>query len=673
MTALRRSLPLVLALAALFAPARSNAASALHWSVLPATAPTPFDHTGALTAVSCVSESLCVAVDSEGHAFSTSNPTAASPSWSEAELDHGEALTAVSCAPGGPCVAVDGHGRAFVKIGSGAGGWSAATVPDGGKPLTGVSCPSSSLCVAVDEAGDVMTSGAPTSGAWTLASSNPGHHLTGVSCSSPTLCVAVDGAGNVLSSKAPTGAAAWPAQRVDAGALTGVSCWAAGVCVAIDDSGNALASADPLGSAATWSITPVDDGERLAGVSCAASGLCVGVDARGRAQASDDPTAAIPVWGESSADTAALTGVSCLPGGFCLAVDASGYAVAGRVPPPEARTLAVGEPTETQAALAGEVDPNDAALSACTFEYGTSLPYSQTAACETTPTANGGTQVVSVKLTGLSPNAAYHYRVAASTPIGAAVGVDETFTTKLSPQVPLIHPNPSITGTPANGQVLTCHAGTPAGAAVTLAYAWLRDQIPIAGATNATYSVKGQDTGHHLQCRVTTTDGGGSASATSAFVTIPVGGVAVSAGETAIGKASFQSPKVSVPVSCSTQASDGCQLTLRLTSVETLSGVRVVAVAARAKRSAHTSAAALRHRTVTLASLRVHLAPGARATVSATLSATARRLLAAKRTFTANLYLTGTVIGVIEAQLAQQLLTLTNPPRRASTHAARRS
>jgi hypothetical protein len=672
-TAIRRPqlLALALALGALLAPSSAQAAAPLRWSKTP----TPFDGTGTPTAVSCASESLCVAVDNKGRAFTSTDPTAASPSWSEVELDHGEAPTAVSCAPSGLCVAVDGHGRAFANADPGASAWSPATVPDESKPLSGVSCPSSSLCVAVGEGGDIATSTSPASGAWVLSSTHPGDTLTGVSCASQTLCVALDSGGDVLASGAPTGdSAEWPAQRIDATELSADSCSADTTCVAIDAGGDALASADPLASAATWSITPVDGGEQLAGVSCVASGLCVGVDARGKAQASDDPTAAIPVWSESSADTGALTGVSCLPGGFCLAVDAGGHAVAGRVPPPEATTLAPpGEITETDATLAGKVNPNDAVLSTCTFEYGTSLPYTQSTACATTPAASGGPQPVSAPLTGLAPNTTYHYRVTASSPSGAATGADETFTTLASPHVPIIHPNPSITGTPANGQVLTCHAGTPAGAVVTLAYAWLRDQVPIAGATNAAYGVKGQDTGHHLQCRVTTTDGGGSASATSAFVTIPVGGVPASAGETAVGKATFTSPKLSVPVSCSTQASGGCELTLRLTSVETLSGSRVVAVAARAKRSARASAAALRHRTVTLASVRVHLLPGAHATVTVTLTAAARRLLAAERTFTASLYVTGTVIGVIQAQLAQQLLTLTNPPHhRASTHAARR-
>jgi len=97
-----------------------------------------------------------------------------------------------------------------------------------------------------------------------------------------------------------------------------------------------------------------------------------------------------------------------------------------------------------------------------------------------------------------------------------------------------------------------------------------------------------------------------------------------------------------------------------------------VAIAARAKPMAHKSAAALRHVTVSLASVRVRLAQGAHVTVSAALDASARHLLASLRHFTGYVSVTGTVIGVIEAQLAHQLVTLSASSHAASTHAARR-
>jgi hypothetical protein len=620
----------VAALAVSLATASAQAAAPLTWS----SSAIPGGDT--LSAVSCASESLCVAVNHEGAGFSTSNPTSPSPHWSATVNDAGQSLNGVSCAPVGPCVAVDGAGKAWVS-----GDPSPSSVPGGGV-LTGISCPSAGLCVAVDEAGSVFTTTSPASGGWTLASSHPGH-LRAVSCSSQTLCVAVDSTGDVLSTTTPTGT--WAEQKLDSEELVSVSCSANGTCVAVDHGGNALASADPGSSAPTWSLTPIDS-EHLTAVSCASSGLCVAVDTHGLAWARDDPTSATPSWASSTAGSVSLAGVSCLAGGFCMAVNTLGSAVGGRVSAPEATTVKPTEVTDATATLAGVVNPNDAVLGACAFEYGTSVAYVQAIPCAVLPTALGGAQSVSAQLTGLAPNTTYHYRVVASSPSGAAVGADEAFTTAVSSLVAIVHPNPSIAGTPANGQRLTCHPNLPEGASAQLTYAWLRDQIPIPGATASTYTVKGQDTGHHLQCQVTATDGGGSATAKSAFVTIPVGGVPASVGETAVGKVSFKNGKVSVPVTCSTQASGGCQVALLLT----LAGG-----------TSH-------HRTVTLASIRVHLPQGGRETVAATLDATGRRLLAARRHLSAYVTVRGTVIGVIEAQLIRQLLTLSR-----SAHGARAS
>jgi hypothetical protein len=425
------------------------------------------------------------------------------------------------------------------------------------------------------------------------------------------------------------------------------------------------------------SLTPIDAAEALAAASCASSGLCATVNGRGQALASDAPATPTPGWTPSSADSAALTAISCLSGGWCLAVDATGYSVTGKVPPPTATTSPPpeSEVLPTSATVGGDVDPNDAVLGSCSFEYGVGSaggPYQGQAPCSVTPTATGGNQAVSAQLSALVANTTYHYRVIAVSPVGTGTSIEATFTTPTSSQIAIVHPNPSVTGTPAPGQTLTCHAGLSSGASAQLSYAWLRDLIPIAGAISSTYAVKGQDSGHHLQCQVTATDGGGSATAKSAFVTIPVTGVPASVGETAVGTAAFKRGRISVPITCSTLASGGCEVTLRLTAVETLSGRRVVAIAARSKRSAHQSATTLHQRAVTLASVRVHLSPGARSTVTAPLTATGKRLLASARRFTAYAHVSGTVIGVIEAQLAQQLVTLSISSHDASTHAARR-
>ena len=79
---------------------------------------------------------------------------------------------------------------------------------------------------------------------------------------------------------------------------------------------------------------------------------------------------------------------------------------------------------------------------------------------------------------------------------------------------------PSINGTPASGQTLTCDPGTWGGNP-DFAFAWLRDGQPIDGATQSTYTVTDDDRGHELTCRVTGTNASGGAQATSAPVTVP--------------------------------------------------------------------------------------------------------------------------------------------------------
>jgi hypothetical protein len=656
----------VLTLGVSFAPTTASAAPALAWS-----APMSFDSGNAPSAVSCPSDALCVAVDNQGNALSTSDPTAAQPSWSSTAIDAGEALNAVSCVASGPCVAVDDRGAAIVSSGSGASRWSPPTSIAGGSPLTDVSCASASLCVAVNAEGDVLTSVNPGFTGWTTASIDPGHRLTGVTCASQTLCVAVDDVGDVLSSVQPGGGvAAWHSQRVSTTQLLRVSCSTAGGCVAVDLAGDVLASSDPSASGATWSETPIDS-EALTAVSCASSGVCVATDARGQDFASDNPAASVPVWSMSNADLGAIAGISCLSGGFCMSVDSSGRSLTGRLPSPAATTLTPTSVTDTSAVPAGSVDPKDATLEACQFEYGTAIPYTQSVPCTALPATTAGNQAVAAQLSGLAPNTTYHYRVLASSPEGVGVGADETFTTAVSSQVALVHPRPSITGTPAAGQRLSCHPGTPTGAGALLSYAWLRDLIPIAQASGSTYSVKGQDTGHHLQCQVTATDGGGSATAKSAFVTVPAGGVPASVGETTVGKATFKQGKLSVPIICSTEAKGGCRVSGRLTVLETLSGRRVVAIAARATHDRQANdlragAAGLRHVTIALATLRARLATGEHRTLTASLNTTGRRLLASRRRLSAYVSVSGTVIGVIEAQLARELIVLGGSARAAS-------
>ena len=441
------TLLLALAGVATLPAAVAGAAPALTWS-----APAAFDLGHVAGGVSCSSETLCAAVDHEGNALVTSDPMAPAPSWSSIHIS-ASAINAVSCSPEGLCVAVDGAGSAFART-AGSSSWLGSAI-DAPHALTGVSCPAAGLCVAVDSAGRVLTSTLPGSGAWVASTVDAEHPaLKGVSCASPTLCAAIDGSGDVLTTSNPTGgASAWQLVKVSSEELTGVSCSAAGPCVAVDAAGEVFASGNPPGGLDLHRDRRRKAQRRL----LCTSGLCVAVDGRGEALASDEPALSPPAWVAGRPAGEGLAGVSCLAGGGCLAVSAGGRSLSARVPAPLAVTLPPNQVTPFAAAASATVNPRDAVLSGCSFEFGTSSAYGQSAPCTSLPSATAGNQSVGAQLEGLAANTTYHYRIIASSPSGTTQGADVAFTTALSSSIPILQPHPSITGTPAIGQRLTCH------------------------------------------------------------------------------------------------------------------------------------------------------------------------------------------------------------------------
>ncbi len=650
-------------LLACLATAPAGAAPSLSWSAA------NIDRT-ALTGVSCASDSLCVAVDGAGDALVSASPAAGSSStWHAAGIPSAGALTGVSCPSSSLCVAVDGDGHAAISTNpvGGVSTWHTAKISSAG--LTGVSCASNSLCVAVDASGSAFVSANPGEGAGAGATWTEiplGHPLTAVSCVAGPLCVAVDKTGDVLVSSEPAGSWA-PSRQIDNSPLLAISCASApaNVCVATDEAGAALASGNPSAglpnaSAATWSATPVDvmGGAAPTAAACAAAGLCVLTADNGGAYIGDNPTAAASSWALAPIDSpTSLSGASCVSEGMCAAVDKAGNVLVTTVPPPVVVTGTPSAVGETTATMSGTVDTNDATLASCRFEYGTSEAYGQSVPCPSTLAAGSANQPVSAALSGLAPNVTYDYRLTAVSASGEARTANATFKTTAPP---LVQPHPSISGIPAPGQRLTCKSGVSGSGAsnATLSYAWLRDTKAISGASGSTYAVGGGDVSHHLQCRVTATNAGGSASATSSFVTVPAGGLGAIS-ETQVGTPHVAGRTVSVSLTCSAQAAGSCTIALRLTVVETLRGSRVVAVAARdIARVGRAAARRTSHKTVTVGAVTVHLPAGQRRTVTVALNATGRHLLTSLHKLTAKLSVSGTVVGAISAQLRSATVTL---------------
>lgn len=105
--------------------------------------------------------------------------------------------------------------------------------------------------------------------------------------------------------------------------------------------------------------------------------------------------------------------------------------------------------------------------------------------------------------------------------------------TAVLPPPPVNTKRPKITGTAKAGKKLSCSRGTWTGTGpIAYTYQWNRNGVALAGSTRSTYTVRTLDEGTALTCTVTATNAGGSASATSKAVKVPIPFVAHCPGAT---------------------------------------------------------------------------------------------------------------------------------------------
>jgi hypothetical protein len=100
-------------------------------------------------------------------------------------------------------------------------------------------------------------------------------------------------------------------------------------------------------------------------------------------------------------------------------------------------------------------------------------------------------------------------------------GINETLR-EAFPTTPAATAAPTLTGTAAVGQALTCSQGSWAHEPTYLLYQWTRNGTVITGQTGSTYTLQAADQGHSITCSVTAGNGAGAASANSNTVAIPV-------------------------------------------------------------------------------------------------------------------------------------------------------
>ena len=90
-------------------------------------------------------------------------------------------------------------------------------------------------------------------------------------------------------------------------------------------------------------------------------------------------------------------------------------------------------------------------------------------------------------------------------------------------EAPLPANDPTIEGEPATGRTLTCVNNGFLNAPTSFEYEWLRNDDPIAGADDPTYTTTADDLGREVRCRITAINEAGDTDATSDFVVVSGG------------------------------------------------------------------------------------------------------------------------------------------------------
>ena len=191
------------------------------------------------------------------------------------------------------------------------------------------------------------------------------------------------------------------------------------------------------------SVTPIEVATNTPGAE-----IRVGSHPEGVAISPDGTTAY--VTNEESKSVTPITVESDTPGSE-IKVGSEPVGIAVTPPPaPAVVTGAASEVTQTTATLNATVNPEGGTPSACTFEYGATESYGQSAPCASLPATGTSAVGVTAALSGLDANTTYHYRISATNNDGpGSDGADAAFTTPANPPAVVTEGASAITNSSA--------------------------------------------------------------------------------------------------------------------------------------------------------------------------------------------------------------------------------
>ncbi len=161
--------------------------------------------TAGLTAISCPSVKLCVAVDDSpiGDVLTSTSPTGGATAWTTTKI--GTLLDSVSCTYNTTDCVIAGTDHYWTATAIGTTAWHDTGSPAGGGVISSIACPSLSMCLGVGYGnsgpGLATTSATPRgdSTTWTTVSVSPDPPapaqgvFDAVGCASARFCIALDG------------------------------------------------------------------------------------------------------------------------------------------------------------------------------------------------------------------------------------------------------------------------------------------------------------------------------------------------------------------------------------------------------------------------------------------------------------------------------------------------
>lgn len=277
----------------------------------------------AVTAVSCATSTMCVAVTRDGSALTFDGTTWGAP----VPVDPGTTLRDVACPSATFCMAVGGasdQGFAFEYDGQ---SWQAAPGSDQGGGMSHVSCPSATFCAAVhSDTVALFTDG--TWGAPAKIGSGRNYYMIDVACVDASLCLATTQDdylrydGSSWTAPAPFG------KRIVT--ESDLACPAATECVSVGSAANRPHSTIPYGTgyAVTYDgsgwgtpviMDPAHDGPDA--VSCPSLSFCAATDTAGYVLYLRHGDWSAPAKIDHAGR---LTGIDCVSSSFCLATDDNG-------------------------------------------------------------------------------------------------------------------------------------------------------------------------------------------------------------------------------------------------------------------------------------------------------------------------------------------------------------